>query len=272
MNLRPLTLLLLLLLASVAACTGDSAGTTTSATGTESDTSSSSSSTTAASETSSSTTDASGTMTDSGTSTSTTSTTDATSSTTADTTTGTTADTTTGTTGDTTGGGSDVCDMFCGHITECAGQADPMCLTDCAEYYGIFHGIGPICGAAIDEYLQCGAGLSCLEFGAFLNGDSTSCDDALAKVDGDPPACINEEATPAFCTAFCDKADMCKVAEPTCLDECKQGYLFGNAMDPACGSAVDAYYSCLGALTCQQLMNPVTCLDEATEVEAICMF
>jgi len=200
------------------------------------------------------------------------STTDATSSTTADTT-GTTADTTTGTTGDTTtGGGSEVCDMFCGHITECVGQADPMCLTDCAEYHGIFHGVGPVCGAAIDDYLQCGTGLSCLELGAFLNGDSTSCDDALAKVDGDPPACVAEEATPAFCTAFCDKADMCKVAEPTCLDDCKQGYLFGNAMDAACGSAVEAYYSCLGALNCQQLMNPVTCLDEATQVEAVCMF
>ena len=98
------------------------------------------------------------------------------------------------------------------------------------------------------------------------------CDDAAAKVNGDPPACLLEEETPQFCTDYCTKAEECKLAEPTCLDDCSLGYHFGNGQDPACGVALEAYYACLGALDCDNLQNPVTCLDEATQVQAVCMF
>ncbi len=71
---------------------------------------------------------------------------------------------------------------------------------------------------------------------------------------------------------YCDKTAECMFEEPGCLDECTGGYGFGKAMSEACGSALAAYYGCLGALDCENLMNPVTCLDEATQVELLCDF
>lgn len=112
----------------------------------------------------------------------------------------------------------------------------------------------------------------CLELAALFADEPNPCDSLAPAVSDDPPGCVLEEETPGFCTDWCAQAEKCQVADPGCLLDCKVAYLFGNGQDPACGAAVEAYFSCLGALTCDELQNPVTCLDEATMVEQICDF
>lgn len=248
---------------TLAACSGDDSSSTSSATST---TSTSTASTSTATETSTSTSgETGGTEGESESSTSTT-------------TTGTTADptTTTTTTGDTTTttGGVEfpICADYCDAITACFGDGYPECFAECNEFTGVFHAIGPVCTESIDGLLECATDLSCEDLGAFLNEEPSPCDEAQAKIAGDPPACVLEEEPPEFCIAFCDKTAECMFEEPGCLDECSGGYGFGKAMSPECGDALEAYYGCLGALDCDNLMNPVTCLDEATQVELLCEF
>jgi hypothetical protein len=242
-------------------CSGDS---TSSASEGETSTSTTTGSTSAGETESTSTTDAT---------TSTSSTSTSTSTTTGDVTTSTTTsdETTAGTTDGTTGASPEVCEDFCGRAVECGGEARP-CLGECAEYVDVLSSIGPVCGAAIEAYLSCGAGLECLELAALFADEPNPCDGLAPAVSDDPPGCLLEEETPGFCTDWCAQAEKCQVADPECLLDCKVAYLFGNGQDPACGAAVEAYFSCLGALTCDELQNPVTCLDEATLVEQICDF
>jgi len=247
-------------LALSVACSGDSTG---SASEGETSASTSTGSTSTGETASTSTTDA--TTSSSTGSTSSTSTTDATTSSTSG------DETTSATTEDPTGALPAVCEAFCGRAVECGGPGDA-CLAECAEYVGILTGLGPVCGAAIEAYLTCGAGLECAELGALFEGEPNPCDKLGEAVDGEPPTCLLEEETPGYCTDFCAQAEMCKVAEPSCEIDCKTIGLYGAALDPECGAAVDAYYSCLAALDCVQLQNPVTCLDEATVVEQICDF
>ncbi len=191
------------------------------------------------------------------------------------TTTTTTGDTTTTTTGDTTTtGGLDfpVCDEFCDAIATCVGITDPECLLDCYDYSGFFHALGPVCTEAIDDVLLCAADLDCIELGAFLDDQPSSCDDTLVEINGEPPKCFVDEEPPAFCTTYCDKTEECMIAEPDCLPNCKGAYGYGNTMSPECSGAVEDYFSCLGALDCENLMNPITCLDKNTQIELLCDF
>ena len=251
----------------LSACSSDDGQTGASASTTETASSSGTSTTTE--------TTAAETETGSGSGSGSTSTSTSTSSTTADPTTTTTTGDTTTTTGDTTTtGGIDfpLCDDFCDAITACIGATDPDCLPDCYDYSGFFHDLGPVCTEAIDDVLICATGLDCIELGAFLDDQPSSCDDTLVEIDGDPPKCFLDEEPPAFCVTYCDKTEECMLAEPDCLLDCKGAYSYGNTMGSECSSAVEVYYSCLGALDCKNLMNPVTCLDEATQVELLCDF
>lgn len=243
---------------TLTACSGDDSSSNTSATST----STSSTSTTTETSTSGETTDA----TESGGSTTTTGTTTGTS---ADPTTTTTGDTTTTTTG---GLEFPICADYCDAITACFGDGYPECFAECNEFTGVFHALGPVCTESIDGLLECAIDLPCEELGAFLNEEPSPCDDAQDEIDGDPPACLLKEEPPEFCVTFCDKMVECMFDEPGCLDECTAGYGFGKAMSQECGDALEAYYGCLGELDCDNLMNPVTCLDEATKAESLCDF
>ncbi|MEZ4385382.1 MAG: hypothetical protein R3A79_28905 [Nannocystaceae bacterium] len=243
------------------ACSGDDAATTGATEDASSSSSSSSSSTTGdTGETSTTTGDTtSGSVSDSA----------STSTTSGDATTTTTA----GETSTTTGGVEfPICEDYCGHIAACFGDVYPECYAECDDLNGIFSGIGPVCGEAMNGVMECAIDLSCEDLGPFLNEMPSPCDEALAKVSDEPPQCALEEEPPAHCAAFCTKADECMVAEPECLLDCTVTTGAGNWMDPACGAAVEAYYTCLAELDCQNLMNPVTCLDEATQLEALCDF
>jgi hypothetical protein len=192
-----------------------------------------------------------------------------TSATTTTTTTTTGAETTTTTTG---GVEFPICEDYCGHIAECYGDVYPACLAECDDLNGLFNGIGPVCGGAITSVVECSIELSCEDLGLYLNEMPNPCDDEIAQIAGEPPACALEEEPPPFCADFCTKAEECMIAEPSCLVDCTVLTGAGDFMDPACGAAVEAYYACLAALDCQNLGNPVTCLDEATELEALCDF
>lgn len=101
----------------------------------------------------------------------------------------TTVDGTTGGTGETTGGGTtgggaDVmaeCQAVCDAANACMLDAGPDCVAGCL---GEFDGAVGECKAAIDGYLMCLAGMSCMELTDLFNNDNPGpCADEVAAAD-----------------------------------------------------------------------------------------
>ncbi|MEZ4294283.1 MAG: hypothetical protein R3B70_04855 [Polyangiaceae bacterium] len=154
-----------------------------------------------------------------------------------------------------------VCEVYCAHAVDCAGE-DPACLGDCVLEASYATQLGDVCSAGFESVLSCASLLSCDELAEHLSssGATGACSDVTAAYLG-LAAC----APPAVCDDACAVLLACDpmLTETACRFACAIDIRTGEmTVSGACGELQKAYFACVAGATCSALDDGSACAPE----------
>ena len=182
-------------------------------------------------------------------------------------------------------GGDEVtvqCEQRCFVTTECLNLYGSLaeCHQECMSWYDELAPFGEDCIAAQDADSLCVSTLSCEEAGLYLN-PTTPNYPCVGAYDDYVRECYFGGGYTSECRSYCDVALVCSdpplVDDPDCMRECGSPIRDAEqAADFDCVDALEAQFTCVGALSCDEFrewdegVDPYPCVTETEAANAAC--